>query len=456
MAQTISKKAGSKVGLAFGLVAIVHSLIVMAVPWFFPASADQALFMLFWNTSFIFTGVLSGLAFEITRVVAAANAVPTEVITPSTSHHKASHPNVTASQPIAQTNRPRVVWLAGAIGLALLAALAITSPLWGPVVFPAQALPLAVLVGVVAFAFACDQGFSGALMGLRNWNIYSAIMASTVFVRLIVVVGVALLTRSVLATSIAVMASFFVWLGFLVFSKDFRALLKQRSDENLRITLSRIGFSALGTGLAALLGVGLPTLLSATSPAAEVATANVLFLAITLTRAPLMLPLAGIQGIVVSHYAAAPDHGLRAIRKLLLIPVAVGAAVTLGAWLLGPFLLTLIWGPDFWVPGAILGGLSIGTTGLAILTLTGAICQATKRHRAFLSGWAVAVAVAIGALLLPFPMAQRAVAALIAGPALGVLVHFWALIRRVPGAMPDGEAVLDGETVPDGELMAQA
>jgi len=436
MAATISKKAGSKVAMAFALVTIVHSLIVLITPWLFPEASSQALFLLFWSTAFTFTGLLSGLSFEVTRAVAAASTMDDgaadDAVTAPTGADATdlTNPAVALNNAAVPLKRPRIVWTAWLAGIGVAILLTLAAWWWGPQVFTAEAVPLALLVAVLVVGFACDQGIAGVLAGQKNWNLYAGLMAANVAIRLVLVVGVALFTRSVVAAAAALAATFFTWVIFFIATKPVKAAFRVRSDSPVRTTLSRIGASSAATGLAALLGVGFPTLLAITSTAAEMEQAAPLILSITLTRAPLMLPLTGIQGIVVSHFASNPAGGLRRVRRYLLITFGVGSLVSIAAGLLGPWLLTLIWGADFRVSGPILAGLSAGATGLALLTLTGAICQAIKLHRTFLMGWIVAVVVALLALLLPVPLATKSVLALLIGPFVGVALHLIALIRN--------------------------
>jgi hypothetical protein len=75
------------------------------------------------------------------------------------------------------------------------------------------------------------------------------------------------------------------------------------------------------------------------------------------------------------------------------------------------------------VTGPVLAGLTVAATLLALLTLTGAMCQAMVRHTGYLAGWLVAVVVALALLSGPGGMSGRTVAALVVGPLAGVLVH---------------------------------
>ena len=80
---------------------------------------------------------------------------------------------------------------------------------------------------------------------------------------------------------------------------------------------------------------------------------------------------------------------------------AVGVVGSLLAWSIGPWLMATLFGEDYHVDGWVLGLLTLSATLLAILTVTGATCQATNRHAAFLGGWVVATLSTLLLLMLP-------------------------------------------------------
>lgn len=407
---TITKKQGSQVGIAFGFAALSSAIIVAGTPWLFQDSADRSTFLIFWSVLFTFAGVLTGLNFEVTRTIAAATA------------------GVVDQRPT-PLGGPRVVLVAGAIGLALSALLALASPWWATWQFPTQPqmLALAVALGVAGLGFY--HGTGGALAGSGQWGRYARLVFADSALRVLLVVGIVLATHSVVGAALGSALAFFIGLGFLVVVPAVRPLASLRTADTMKSLLFRFGAAALASGSSALLVMGFPALLALTTPPEIIEVNDPLLMALTLTRAPLMIPLNAVQGIVISHFSRATSFGFRTMWPILRIALAVGAIAATLAWLLGPWLLTNIWGPEFYVSGPILGALTAGATGLAVVSLTGSVCQSLTLHRSFVLGWLAAVVSAIGLLTLPLPLASRAALALGIGPVVGIVVHLVALFR---------------------------
>ena len=180
--------------------------------------------------------------------------------------------------------------------------------------------------------------------------------------------------------------------------------------------------------------VGFPVLLSLTTSHAQYKMATPFLIAISWTRAPLMIPLNAYQGVAVSHFVLQRSSGMRAMLPAVRAIVAVGLVGTALAYAAGPWLMATLLGPEYRVSGPLLGGLTGASAFLALLTLTGAFCQALTMHRVFVAGWVVAVAVAIGALLLPLDLPGRTLLGLTVGPLVGIAVHVRALRRAEPAA----------------------
>lgn len=405
--QTITKRGVSNVAVAFGIASAVSAVLVAAAPRLLVDLTDTTVFMTFWSAIFLCSGILTGLSLETTRI--AATGLEDDVV-PS-------------------ARNPRVAVVGALIGLGLGGILGATAWLWGRQLFSLypNATELALLIAVGALGFTFYHITAGALAGLQQWKLYSAVLVIDAAIRLVVVGAALLLTQSVLLAAAATAFSTFGWLALLAFSPGARAALRVRSDVPLRPLLLRLGAAALSTGASALLVIGFPTLLAATTSDPEFEAAAPLLLALTLTRAPLMIPITALQGVAITHFVQNRDQGLRAMWPIGRIVLGVGVLASVGAGLLGPWLLTLVGGAEYQVSGLALAGLTLGATGLALLTLTGGVCQAVTRHGAFVAGWLAAVAVALLILVLPMPLLQRAVLALTVGPIAGLVVHLAAL-----------------------------
>ena len=172
--------------------------------------------------------------------------------------------------------------------------------------------------------------------------------------------------------------------------------------------------------------MGFPVLLQATSRDLG-ATGGVIILAVTLTRAPLLVPLTAMQGNLIAHFVDERGHRLRALVSPVALVAGVGAVGVTLAYLLGPWLLRVGFGEDYVTSGALLGWLTAGAVAIAVLTVTGAATVAAALHRAYSLGWVGATVAAAGLLMLPMELEHRAIVALLCGPLIGIAVHVAAL-----------------------------
>lgn len=425
---TITRKGASSVAVAFGFAAVASAAIVAAAPTLLPDMADVTVFMTFWSAIFVCSGILTGLSLEVTRTASAVTSAADGSNGLNAQATLPAYPGLNAELG-AVRRYPRVAVVGAIIGLSLGVLFALTSVWWGGRLFSlyyhSESLALIIAAGVVGFTF--HHLVAGALAGAQQWKLYSALVFADSAIRVFLVGTILFLTHSVLWAAAATAFASFAWLAFVAFSTQTRAALGIRSDVPLKPLLLRLGAAALATGSSALLVIGFPTLLAATTSDTAFQAAAPLLLALTLTRAPLMIPLTAVQGVAITHFVKNRDRGLAAMWPIGRIAILVGLGAALAAGLLGPWLLELFWGLDYRVNGLVLAGLTLGATGLALLTLTGGVCQAVTRHGIFVAGWLTAVAVAVATLVLPLHLFERAVLALLIGPLAGIIVHLTAL-----------------------------
>jgi O-antigen/teichoic acid export membrane protein len=158
---------------------------------------------------------------------------------------------------------------------------------------------------------------------------------------------------------------------------------------------------------------------------------GVLVLLVTLTRAPLLVPITAFQMALIARFTGLDAAARRRWRPLGIGILAMGTAVLAGlAALVGPPLLPLIFGADFQAGPGIFAALVGASFGLAVVMLTGMLMLSAARHTVYLVGWIVAIAVTVGLLwLLPIDFEWATVLALTIGPLIGATVHLVALGR---------------------------
>jgi O-antigen/teichoic acid export membrane protein len=149
-----------------------------------------------------------------------------------------------------------------------------------------------------------------------------------------------------------------------------------------------------------------------------------------------LLPLNALQGVAVSHLVRAASGLGRLLVRLLALVAAVAGTGAIAAWVVGPWLITLLFGDAYAVDGTVLAVLTLAAGGTAALTLTGACAQALAAHGWYVAGWLVALVACVALLQVPGSLELRACLALGLSPLAGLVVHAAALasVRR---AVPD-------------------
>jgi O-antigen/teichoic acid export membrane protein len=395
-------RAGATRVAAASVVAAAGGYVVLVLASRTLTPAANADFLAFWALMFGMFGVLAGVQTETTRGVRRA-----------------------AKEGI-QGVRALPVGLAVGAVLALLVVL--TSPLWAGRVLGDDRQTDLVVVVVAILLFAGHSAQAGALSGVGAWNRFADLVGLEALVRVAATTIAAAAGAAVAGFEAAAAAGACTWLVLLL-APPYRRTVHARVDVPWPTFVRGLSHAMAASASSAVLVVGFPVLLRLTSTPAEFATAAPLIVAVSLTRAPLLIPLSAFQGAVITHVLEHPDRGLRALRPVVLALVGAGVVGSALAYLVGPALMTLLFGAAYDVDGGVLAGLTAAAVGLALLTLTGAVAIALDLHRAFSTGWVVATVVTVGVLLGPWSTEVRTVVSLIVGPAAGVVVHLVALHR---------------------------
>ncbi|MFH5824197.1 hypothetical protein [Georgenia sp. AZ-5] len=382
--------------------------------------ADNAEFLSFWALLFFVFGTLGGLQNEFTRAASASNRYEYATTRGGT----------------------RAVPAGLLIGLVAAAIAAVTGPLWAPVISPAHPVAATIVVAVGAVLFAGHASVAGVLAGRRSWTAYSWVVAGEATWRLALVALAALTGLGLVGLETAAGAGAGAWLVLLAW-RQVRQTVRARFPEPPSVMARHVGQAMVAAASSAALMVGFPALLRGTTPADVFAGAAPLLLAISMTRAPLLMPLNAFQGVAISHFLAHRERGLVPLFKICMLVAAVGCVGGLLAWVVGPWLMVALFGASYHVAGLVLAALTFDSALLGALTITGAATLALGLHRTYAWGWFGATGVSLVVLLLPLPLTDRVLTSLALGPVIGILVHALVLrreLRRGPaevaGALP--------------------
>ena len=395
----------ARVGVATVLSALCgYAILYLAARDLAPAGFS--VFSVFWGAFGLFTGAANGLLQEATREVRIAVQAGARTAEPQPGPHL---------QPI------RVAALVAVAAGLLIAG---TAPLWAGHVF-VESTPLSVVLLSVGLAgFCLHATLLGVLAGTDGWTQYGTLMVTDAGIRVAVAVAAFVLGWGLDGYLWATVAGSMSWLILLLASPVARSAAGIHTPGTPRTFLTGSAHSIAAAGASAILVMGFPVLLQATSRDLG-ATGGVIILAVTLTRAPLLVPLTAMQGNLIAHFV--DNRRLRALLTPTLMLAGLGALAVVAAGLLGPWLLRTLFGPEYAASGALLAWLTAGAVAIAFLTLTGAATVAAALHRAYAVGWVSATVAAALLLLLPLDLQTRTIVALMCGPLVGIVVHLAAL-----------------------------
>ncbi|GAA1328761.1 hypothetical protein GCM10020360_26640 [Nonlabens tegetincola] len=282
---------------------------------------------------------------------------------------------------------------------------------------------------------------SGELYGLERYGFASATTIVDAVLRAVLVIGVLTIGMGLVPVAFAVALPFGV-AAITVWALSRRAVNGRYSiDVSLRQLLGnsvQTMAAALATGV---LISGLPMILRLTSSSLGDETLAALLLALTLTRAPLVVPLLALQSYLTVSYRNSPDLAVRRALYLaggvLLVCVGVAALV----WVFGHRILYAIYGDAFALDGRSLALVVFSGGATAALCVVAPALLAKGKHSQFLLGWASAAGTTIALLLIFGQTLFGAILAIAGGPMVGALVCIFLIGNPVQGANPESVTI---------------
>lgn len=379
-------------------------------------------FLLFWSILFGIFGIVAGIQQETTRAVGAAKI----------------------QQKLHQQDAglgARVMPVAFGIGAVIGVLVLASSPLWGAKYLPTDTASTVILVAVGVALYALHAAMSGAAGGRESWTLFAALGGGEALWRLVAMLAVAFLVKSLFGLEIAVVSTVLLWALIVLFSREGRLTFAARADVAAWPFTKRILLAMGSSAASAVLMMGFPIVLKASQGGDEATTEtkvllSMLILAISICRSPIMIPLQQFQGVAISAFLKQKHRPVAAMMKPVAALLGIGLVGAGAAWLLGPWLFRLIYPPkanevavyDHYLTGWLLAALVFGSAIMALLVLSGTAVIALDAHRLYIVGWVVAALVAIALAFLPVSLVARTLIALYAGPALGFLTHLGGMV----------------------------
>ena len=393
--------------LATVFAALSGFVVIYVASWALPN--DQfAAFQAYWGLFFALTGALDGIMQETTRGVSSARETG----------------RVGGGRP----------WRLGAVlGFGVLVVALLVGFFWMPVLLRGAASPgmAAAFLAFGLLTYAFQSVLSGVLSGLGLWRRYAGLVALDSGVRLVLAVVAWQLGWGLPAFLVITVIGALSWLILLW------GVPRPLIDVPPSLFARRVGSAMLATGASAALITGFPVFVQSTYPpdAGAAVTVAGIINAVTLTRAPILVPLQRFQSALIVRFVERRSRLLSALVTPVLAVLGVGVVGAGAAWLLGPWILETFFREGLQVPGLILAVLTFASACTGSLMVTGAATLASERHRAYVAGWVVASVVAFGVLwLAPLSLEVGVCVALVVGPLAGGLVHALALRGAGAGA----------------------
>lgn len=390
--------------LATVFAALSGFIVIYVASWAL-GNDEFAAFQAYWGLFFAATGFLDGIMQETTRGVSSAR---------ETGRRGGGRP-----------------WrLAAVLGSLVLVAALVIGYFWMPLLLRGHA-PTSVATTFLAFGlftYAFQSVLSGVLSGMGLWRQYAGLIALDSGVRLLLAMFAWQLGWGIPAFLLITVIGALSWL--VVLGMSAKARVPGFVDVSRSMLTRRVGSAMLATGASAALVTGFPVFVQSTSSpdAGTWVTVAGIINAVTLTRAPILVPLQRFQSALIVRFV---EHRSNLYSALA---APVGAVLGLGvvggalAWLIGPWILETFFKEGLQVPGLILAVLTFASACTGSLMVTGAATLASELHRAYVAGWVVASVVAFGILwLAPLSLEAGVCTALVVGPVTGGLVHAVAL-----------------------------
>lgn len=393
--------------LSATLIAGVSGYVVMWAVARALGAADYSVFGVFWSGLFLIVGVLFGVQQETTRGTAE-------------SIHRGGKAAPKSS-----------LWLfAGVLALVVMVIVFVSGMWWAAPALGADNAGLVLQIALGSGANALVATLSGVLAGSQLWRHLGSIIALDGILRLLLVLAALSISTDPVLLAWAVILPFPLSLGIVVFAspRPFRQFA--RSSLGYRQLIANSGHTMLAASATALIINGFPLVLAFFTGAGDQAELGALILAITITRAPVLVPLMALQSYLVTRFTG---------MKMSPWPLIFRAFGLIGAVMILLAVATLLWGSaafetliakEFALSTAALVPLVVSSGFIGALCVTGPALLALGMHRSYAFGWVVGSVVAVGMLFLPVGLEQKAALALSVGPIVGLLLHLGFLLRQ--------------------------
>lgn len=386
------------------IAGILGYVIQLLAPVLLERESSYVTFSVLWSAVYLCVSAMSGVQQEVTRAAR-----------PSTAHA----PNTVLRR---FTVAAAIVTLIVGVVLGILLASS---------VLPGSALALAAALCTALVGYLLVAVLSGVMYGLSLWRAVAMLTILDGVVRAVVLtIAFALQTSSVvIAFGIAFpfgLTAAIIWIA-----------VRRRVVGNFALdvtfpTLARNVTSTVGAAICmgAMIS-GLPLLIGLTGSAEEPSVIGAVILAITLSRAPIVVPVIALQSFLISAvFRERSGIDRKTVARLLLIAGGAIAVLAVLAAFVGPPIIELVSAGKFRIDAAMMAIIVVSAGLVAMMCISGPALVAARRHVGNLVGWVLAAVLTVICLLLPLELHTRVGIALIFPVVVGFAVHLLALLSR--------------------------
>lgn len=405
MTKTESTAAGLRwILLATVIAGILGYVIQLLAPVLLEQEESYVTFSVLWSAVYLCVSAMSGVQQEVTRAAR-----------PSTTH---------APNTVLRTFTIAAAGVIMVVGIVLGFALA-SSVLPGP----AWALAAALCIALAGYLLVAV--LSGVMYGLSLWRAVAMLTILDALIRAIALtVAFALqLPSVVIAFGIAFpfgLTAAVVWIAV-------RRLVVGRFA--LDVTFPALVRNVMSTvGAAICMGAmisGLPLLIGLTGSSEQASVIGAVILAITLSRAPIVIPVIALQSFLISAvFRARAGIDRKTVARVLLIASGIIAVLAVVAAFIGPPIIVLVSAGKFQIDAIMMAIIVLSAGLVAMMCVTGPALVAARRHTVNLIGWVLAAVLTVACLLLPLELHLKVGIALILPVLAGLTAHLFTLLGR--------------------------
>ena len=401
-----------------GFVIILSATLIggvagYVVTWVVPRSigfAEYAAFAIFWSSLFLLGGAVAGIQGEVARGTRSVDI------------------------PSPEPRRARNFAIAGAIAVFVVAIA--SAPLWTAPVFGVARFDLAVPLAVGAASFVLTAVASGVFLGIGRWHALAALVITESLLRLCAIVVTLQFTQDlvVLAWVVALpvpVALLLIW-PFVARSVSRRNTM----DVTYRQLVHNVVRTLLAAAAGSLIVSGLPLILGIAAAGESKAVLGMVILAVTFTRAPLIISALSLQNFFLVQFRNDPGGFRKRLFAILGVLAGAGVLLAVAGLALGPSVFALLF-PNEPVPPAGFIAALVGSSALVgSMFVTAPALLARSEHGAYVLGWLVAAIVTVLAMFVPLDLVAKTTLALILGPVAGLAVHGVRLATTRPFPLP--------------------